>query len=94
MQWLGEAKVLCSLHHLGIQPVLAYSWARPAILAAGKGRAGMFLFPLFLHFHSFFSVLALREVWESETPENCPGTSKTQCQEVLDSQFLKIFSHL
>ena len=40
---------------------LAYSWARPAILVAGKGRRGMFLFLLFLHFHScssFFPVLS------------------------------------
>ena len=38
--------------------ILAYSWARPAILVAGKDR-GMFLFLLFLHFHScssFFPV--------------------------------------
>ena len=27
--------------------ILAYSWSRPAILAAGKGRRGMFLFLLF-----------------------------------------------
>ena len=40
------------------------------------------------------AVLALREVWDSETPKNCPGTSKNQCQEVWDSQRLKIFSHL
>ena len=40
------------------------------------------------------TVLALREGWESETPKNCPGTSKNQCQEVWDSQLLKIFSHL
>ena len=46
------AKVLCILCHLGIQLVLAYSWARPAILVAGKGRGGVFLFLLFLHFHS------------------------------------------
>ena len=26
------------LHHPGVQLILAYSWARPAILAAGKGR--------------------------------------------------------
>ena len=32
---------------------LAYSWARPAIFAAGKGRGGIFLFLLFLHCHSF-----------------------------------------
>ena len=39
--------------------ILAYSWTRPAILVAGKGRGGMFLFLLFLHYHScssFFPV--------------------------------------
>ena len=58
--WLGGAMVLCSLHHRGVQLILAYSWARPATLVAGKGRGGMFLFLLFLHFHScspFFPVL-------------------------------------
>ena len=57
--WSGGAKVLCILHHRGVQLILAYSWARPAILVAGKGRGGMFLFLLFLHFHScssFFPV--------------------------------------
>ena len=38
--------------HRGVQLILAYSWARPAILVAGKGRWGIFLFLLFLHFHS------------------------------------------
>ena len=32
---------------------IAYSWARPAILVAGKGIWGMFLFLLILHFHSW-----------------------------------------
>ena len=50
--WSGGAKVLCILHHRGVQLILAYSWARPAILVVGKGRGGMFLFLLFLHFHS------------------------------------------
>ena len=50
--WLDVAKVLCILRHWGIQLMLAYSWAKPAILVAGKGRWGMFLFLLFLHFHS------------------------------------------
>ena len=36
----------------GRQLILAYSWARPAILVVGKGRGGMFLFLLFLYFHS------------------------------------------
>ena len=53
--WLGKAKLLCILCHWGVQLILAYSWARPAILAAGMGRGGMFLFLLFLHFHSFSS---------------------------------------
>ena len=35
-------------------------------------------------------MLAFREVRESETPKNCPGTSKNQCQKVWDSQLLKI----
>ena len=58
-QSMGGAKVLCILHHRGVQLILAYSWARPAILVVGKGRGGMFLFLLFLHFHScssFFPV--------------------------------------
>ena len=36
----------------GHPTILAYRRARPAILAAGKGREGMF-FILFLHFHLF-----------------------------------------
>ena len=38
------AKVSCILFHQGVQLILASSWARPAILVAGKGRGGMFLF--------------------------------------------------
>ena len=33
--WLGEAKVSCSFCHQGAQLILAYSWARLAVLAAG-----------------------------------------------------------
>ena len=43
----GESIVYLKLP--GIQLTLAYSWARGAILVAGKGRGVMFLF---LHFHS------------------------------------------
>ena len=53
--WSGGAKVLCIVHQWGVQLILAYSWARPAILVVGKGRGGMFLFLLFLHFRSCFS---------------------------------------
>ena len=42
--WSGVAMVSCFLRHRGVQLKLAYSWARPAILVAGKGRGGMFLF--------------------------------------------------
>ena len=57
--WLGVVMRSCILHYRGIQLILAYSWAKPAILVAGKGRVGMFLFLLFLHFYScasFFPV--------------------------------------
>ena len=33
----------CILRHQAVQPRLVYSCARPAILAAGKGRRGIFL---------------------------------------------------
>ena len=49
---VGGAKVSCIFCHRGVQLILAYSWARPAILVAGKGREVMFLFLLFFHFHS------------------------------------------
>ena len=59
LNFKGVMKVSCILRHWGVQLILAYSWARPAILAAGKGRGGIFLFLLFRHFHScssFFPV--------------------------------------
>ena len=59
-RWSGGAKVSCISRHWGVQQISAYSWARPAFLVAGKGRGGMFLFLLFLHFHfrsSFFPSL-------------------------------------
>ena len=60
-EWSGGAKGSCTSRHRGVQLILAYSWVRPAILVVGKGRRGMFLFLLFLHFHScssFFPVLS------------------------------------
>ena len=53
--WLGEAKVSCSFCHRGAHLILAYSWAKHAVLAARNGRGGVLLFLLFLHFHSFSS---------------------------------------
>ena len=49
-RWSGGVKVSCILRHRGVQLILAYSWAKPAILLAGKGRGAMFLFLLFLYF--------------------------------------------
>ena len=46
------------LRHRGIQLILAYSWARPAVLAEGKGRGECFYFFCFLTFiHFSFSPL-------------------------------------
>ena len=82
--WSGGAKVLCILHHWGVHLILAYSWARPAILVVGKGRGGMFLFLLFLHFHScssffpvplfhlLYSLLYLFSPFLWETTQNDP----------------------
>ena len=39
--------------------ILAYSWTRPCYPVAGNGRRGMFLFLLFLHFHSCSSFLSV-----------------------------------
>ena len=50
------AKVSCTLCHRGVQLILAYNWARLAILVAVKGRGGMFLFLLFLLFLSCSSL--------------------------------------
>ena len=49
--WLDEAMVSCILRHRGVQQILAYSWARHAILAAGKGRGGCF------YFFCFFTII-------------------------------------
>ena len=57
--WSGGAKVSCILCHQGVQLILAYIWARPAIVVVGKGGGRMFLFLLFLPFRScssFFPV--------------------------------------
>ena len=34
--WSGGVKASCILRHRGVQLILACSWARPAILVAGK----------------------------------------------------------
>ena len=54
--WSDGAMVSCIIRHRGVQLILAYSWAKPAILVAGKGRGGIFLFLHFLHFYSCSSL--------------------------------------
>ena len=44
------AKVSCILRHRGVQLILDYSWARPAILVAGKGGGESFSFFCFFTF--------------------------------------------
>ena len=44
----GVAMVLCILCHWGVQPILAYSWARPAILVTGKVEGECFYFFTFI----------------------------------------------
>ena len=48
--WSGVAKVSCILCHRGVQLILAYSWAGPGILVAGKSRGGMFFLFCFFTF--------------------------------------------
>ena len=56
----GVAKVSCILRHQGVQLILNYSWARPAVLAAGMGRGGMFnFFCVFIFIHFPLSPLSL-----------------------------------
>ena len=40
--WSGVAKVSCILCHQGVHMILAYSWARFAILVASKGKGECF----------------------------------------------------
>ena len=42
-EWSGVAKVSCIIRHRGIQLILAYSWARLAILVARKSRGECFI---------------------------------------------------
>ena len=45
--WSGVAMLSCIVGHRGVQMILAYSWARPAILVADKSRGGMVSFLFF-----------------------------------------------
>ena len=49
-RWFGGAKMSFILCHWGVQLIMAYSWARPAILVASKGRGGCFYFFCFFTF--------------------------------------------
>ena len=59
--WLGEAKVSCIYITSGVQLILAYSWARPAVLVAGKRVKGedFYFFCFFTFIHFPFSLVPL-----------------------------------
>ena len=83
----GGAKVLCILHHRGFQLILAYSWARPAILAAGKGRGECFYFFCFftvIYFLFFpvplFHFLSLLSLFSLSLGDNTKGWSVVKLQ--------------
>ena len=42
-------------NHRDVQLILAYSWARPSILIAGKGKGGMFISSVFFLLYSYSS---------------------------------------
>ena len=74
--WSGCAKVSCSLRHRVVRLRLAYSWARPTILAAGKGRGGRFYFFSFSTFifpisSLFFSCISSTISSISPLPFSC-----------------------
>ena len=46
--WLDETKVSCILRYQGAQLILAYIWARPVVLSAGKGTRGCYYFFCFI----------------------------------------------
>ena len=65
--WLGETKVSCILRHRGVQLILAYSWARPAILAAVNGWGGGDVFIASVSSLSFIFLLPLSLSFISST---------------------------
>ena len=77
--WLGGAKMSCILGHRGVQQILAYSWARPAILVAGKGKGASGGGDVYI---SFVSSLSFRCLFPP-----CPSLSS------LLLSLLSFFSH-
>ena len=77
---MNPPNVLCILRQRGVQLRLAYSWARSAILVAGKGRGGggggLFLFLLFLHFYSCSSFFPLSLSFISSTISFLPFSGR------------------
>ena len=57
----------CILRHCGVELILAYSWARPAILVAGKGRRNVFMPPPFSMGGHIVSPLSVRTYVPSRT---------------------------
>ena len=75
---VGEAKVSCILCHEGIQLILAYSWTRPAVLAAGKGPLFHLLYYLF-YLCSLFLLEMIPRVDMSLNPKIIQSLSAFHC---------------
>ena len=103
----GGAKVLCILRHWGAHLRLAYSWARPAILAAGKGRGEcfyLFCFLTLIHFpfspvplfdllyYLFYLYLSSPFLWE--TTQNDPQGLTLNPNTISCPPFFKCFKYL
>ena len=97
-RWSGGSKVSCILRHSGDPLILAYSWARPAIFVAGKGRGNVFISSvyslsfLFLFlpcpFHLFYYLFYLFTPFLCETKQNDPQGLRgrlSPTQEVAES---------
>ena len=67
----GGGRVWRRCHVFCIQLILAHISARPALLVAGKGRGGMFLFVRFHSCSSFFPVLFHLWGWSGVAMVSC-----------------------
>ena len=79
----------CILRYRGVQLILAYSRARPAILAAGKGRGGMFCFFCFftfIHFPLSFSfsspLLSLLSLFSLSSKSDTNDSQALTCRSI------------
>ena len=101
---MGEAKASCILCWRGVQLILAYRLARPAILAAGKGRGGnvfissvsslSFIFLSLLSlFHLFYYLFYFSFPFLWETTQNDPQGMTCRKPQLNQPVKLQVFYH-